>query len=288
MRGGQWQVLRLLKGLTALGEQPTLMAREDSPLYAHAKRDGLRLCRLTTLGLPHLARQSELVHAHDGRAHALAVLFRRTPVVVSRRVAFPIHENVVSRRKYGRADGFIAVSRYVAAVLVGGGVPEEKITVVHDGVPLLPLSDRTGGMITPGSNDPQKGVRVVLEAARLLRVQVIPSSDLEEDLRTASLFVYVTYSEGLGSAALLAMSAGVPVVASAIGGLTEVVRDHQDGLLVPNDPVAIARTVKELAENPDLARQFRESARQRIETEFSEARMVEQTQNVYQKILASA
>ncbi|MCU1263387.1 MAG: glycosyl transferase, group 1 [Bryobacterales bacterium] len=285
MRGGQWQVLRLLRGLAAQGDRPVLMAREDSPLFRLAKETGIDARRLSVLALPQLARQSDLVHVHDARSHAFASLFRRAPLVVSRRVAFPVGADILSRRKYARATHYIAVSRYVAAVLVGGGVPEAKITVIPDGVPLLPLSDRTGPVITPASNDPLKGVRLVLEAARRLRIQVVPSGDLERDLTTASIFIYVSHTEGLGSAVLLAMSAGIPVVASSVGGIPEAIRDREDGLLVKNEPAAIAAAIRELVDDPAFARQLGARARQKIEMQFTEDLMVERTRGLYRKLL---
>jgi len=285
MRGGQWQVLRLVRGLLARGQEPTLMAREESPLFAMAKAEGLPICRLTALGLPQLARHSDLVHAHDARAHALAALFLRAPLTVSRRVSFPIGRSLLSRRKYKRAAHFIAVSRYVAAILREGGVPDAKISIVYDGVPLLPLTSGGRNVICPASNDPQKGVRLVIEAARLLRVQVFPSANLERDLADAAVFVYVSHTEGLGSATLLAMSAGVPVVASRVGGLPEAITDGNEGLLVANDPQAIREAISHFLSDPDFAHAVAVRARQKVESQFSEQLMVEQTMAVYRRLL---
>ena len=277
-------MLRLVSGLARRGESPTLMARPESPLFARAQALGLNPIRLSALALPQLARQAAVVHAHDAHSHALAAMFRRAPLVVSRRVSFPIRTGALSRRKYARADRYIAVSRYVAGVLAGGGVPEAKIDIVHDGVPLLPLSDRLGPIVTPSSNDPLKGVRLVLEAARRLRAQVVPSQNLESDLGSASVFIYVSHTEGLGSAVLLAMSAGVPVVASDVGGIPEVIRDREDGLLVANDPASIAGAVARLQNDPAFAQRLAECARLKIEKCFTEDLMVEKTLAVYRKL----
>ena len=67
------------------------------------------------------ARGFDLVHAHDASAHTLGLL-ARLPLVVARRVVFPIR----SRWKYRRADHFIAVSEAARRVLCQGGVPERK------------------------------------------------------------------------------------------------------------------------------------------------------------------
>jgi glycosyltransferase involved in cell wall biosynthesis len=285
MRGGQWQALRLVRGLAARGDRPILMAREDSPLYAMAQQHGLAVRRLSLLALPQQARESDIVHVHDARSHALASLFRRAPLVVSRRVAFPIGTGFFSRRKYAHADRYIAISRHVASVLMAGGVPEPKIDVIHDGVPLLRRSHGTGAVVTPASNDPLKGVRLVLEAARQLHIQVMPSAELQHDLATASIFIYITKNEGLGSAVLLAMSAGVAVVASRVGGIPEAIEDREDGLLVENDAAAIARAVRELIDNPGFARQLGERARHKIEMQFTEDMMVDRTRDLYRKLL---
>lgn len=285
MRGGQWQVLRLVRGLARRGDMPVLTAHEDGALFAMAKENGLNVRRLSVLSLPQLARESDLVHAHDARSHALASLFRRRPLIVSRRVAFPLGSGFLSRRKYQRADRYIAISRHVAAMLTAGGVPESKIDVIHDGVPMLPPSERTGAIITPASNDPLKGVRLVLEAARRLHVQVTPSSDLERDLITASIFVYVSHNEGLGSAVLLAMSAGVPAIASRVGGIPEAIQDREDGLLVDNDPASIATAMRTLIGDPAFAKQLGDRARQKVEMQFTEDIMIDRTRALYRKLL---
>ncbi len=287
MRGGQWQVLRLVRGLAGRGMKPMLMAPVQSPLFERASAEGLPVRRLSTLGLPQLARQVDLVHAHDSRAHMMAALFPRGPLVVARRVAFPIGHDLLSREKYRRATHYIAVSKYVAAMLAGGGMPLEKVTVVYDGVPLLPLTEGGSQVVCPASNDPQKGVRLVIEAARLLRVQVFPSLDLERDLPSAAVFVYVTYAEGLGSATLLAMSAGVPVVASCVGGLPEAITDGTEGLLVDNNPQAISAGIRRFLEDREFARMVAERARRKVELNFTEDLMVERTQEVYRNVLGN-
>jgi len=288
MRGGQWQVLRLVRGLVGRGMSPMLMAPEQSPLFRMAKAEGLPVRRLTTLGLPQLARQTDVVHAHDARAHMMAALFPRGPLVVARRVAFPIGHGVLSREKYRRATHYIAVSKYVEAMLAGGGIPLEKVTVVYDGVPLLPLTEGGSQVVCPASNDPQKGVRLVIEAARMLRVQVFPSPDLERDLCKAAVFVYVTYAEGLGSATLLAMSAGVPVVASCVGGLPEAIVNGEEGLLVDNNSDAISGGIRRFLEDREFARAVAGRARRKVELQFTEELMVDRTQEVYRKLLGDS
>ena len=285
LRGGQWQVLYLLRGLCCLGHQVKLLARRDSELLRLAQEEGIdaQPARLIS------ARGFDLIHAHDARSHTLGLLMARgrVPLVVARRVAFPVRANMASRLKYRRKAYFIAVSHFVEKTLLAAGISAERIGVVYDGVPLSPPSDaQRAGVLALDSTDPLKGKELIQQAAKLAGVDVRFSCRLPEDLPTALLFVYITESEGLGSAALLAMAAETPVIASRVGGLPEVVEDKSCGLLTANDPRAIADAILGLLGDPDLARRLAVEGRRRVEERFSVERMVKETVRIYEKVLA--
>jgi glycosyltransferase involved in cell wall biosynthesis len=277
MRGGQWQVLRLIEGLAAEGVESTLLARAGAPLFEAARRGGWRVEPLSLARAAWLARGHDVVHAHDARAHTLAALLPAVRPVVSRRVAFPIGW----RWKYGRARRYIAVSGFVRGVLMAGGVPENKISVVHDGVPLLEQAEGRHVLAPANQGDRQKGAPLALEAARLAGVELRLTAKLQEDLREAAVFLYLTRSEGLGSAVLLAMSAGVPVIASKVGGLPEIVGHRETGLLVENDARAVADALKELLTSRELANRLGRAARETVRQRFTGAHMVSRTMEVY-------
>jgi glycosyltransferase involved in cell wall biosynthesis len=281
MRGGQWQALRLIEGLAEAGVESTLLAREGFPLFTAARKLGLRVEPLGLMRALRLARQHDLIHAHDARTHTMSAIVRGAPLIVSRRVAFAIG----SRWKYGRAARYIAVSGYVKRVLIAGGVPKDRVAVVYDGVPVLEQGQ--GELIVTPANehDPQKGLPLATEGAALAGVTLTPSADLSRDLLHARLFVYVTHAEGLGSAALLAMSAGVPVIASNIGGLPEIVRHRETGLIVENNPPAIAAAIRELLADPALARRLGDAARRSVRDGFTTGHMVRRTMEVYRQVL---
>ncbi len=111
-------------------------------------------------------------------------------------------------------------------------------------------------------------------AANIAAVPVVFSSDLPGDLVRASMFVYITQSEGLGSAALLAMAMGVPVIASRVGGLAEVFEDGVSGLYVTNQPEEIAAAMRTVRENPGLAATLISGAQQRVKQMFSKELLV--------------
>ena len=276
MRGGQWQVLRLIEGLAAAGVESTLLARQDAPLYAAARKQGWRVEPLGITRALGCLRGHTLIHAHDARSHTLGAFLRGRPLVVSRRVAFPVGSGLVgSRWKYGRASRYLAVSEFVKNVLIRGGVPEEKISVVYDGVPTLEVSH--GKQVLGLEKD----------SALLARMGLRMVNNLEEEIREAAVLVYVTSSEGLGSGALLAMSAAVPVIASNIGGLPEVIRHGENGLLVENDEAAISSAIRQLLDHPEQARQIGAAARRNVLERFTVGRMVAGTLEAYRRVLAS-
>ena len=114
-------------------------------------------------------------------------------------------------------------------------------------------------------------------------VSVELTTDLWRDLSTASVFVYNSDMEGLGSAALAAMACGVPVIASAVGGLPEVVEDGKTGFLVTDGD--FQKPVRRLLEDAVLAAEMSRAGRARVQREFSVEGMVENTMRAYREVL---
>jgi len=282
MRGGQWQALYLLRELAQAGHDTLLSARP--PLLDRARAEGIAAYPLRFRDIMRLSRSVDLVHVHDARAHTLAAFMRR-PFVVSRRVAFPVRASLASRWKYSRAARYLAVSKYVRNILIVGGVPAEKLDVVYDGVPLV---ERAAGhkIVALDSADPGKGRALIQQAAHRAGVEVFFSKNLASALQEAALFVYITDSEGLGSGALLAMAAGVPVLASAAGGLPEIVEDGVTGILTKNSPEQIADNMLRALGDPALLARLGCTARKRVQEAFTTKHMMESTLQVYCKVIA--
>ncbi|MBM3768474.1 MAG: glycosyltransferase family 4 protein [Acidobacteria bacterium] len=260
MRGGQYQVLGLFEELKRLGVEQRLLGPHGEPFAVRKVREGL-------------------VHAHDAKSHTWAAVAANGPLIVSRRVAFPVKRTWLSRWKYRQPALFIAVSKYVASKLIESGVPTSKIAVVYDGVPALAPSTRTGPLIAPRTEDPMKGSDLIRAAGAGIEFV----DDLREALRTASGLVYITREEGLGSAALLAMSAGVPVVASRVGGLPEIVEHERTGLLVDNDPHAIAAAAGRL--RTDDAAEWTARGRELVHGKFLMSHTAAATLALYRTVI---
>ncbi len=199
----------------------------------------------------------DLIHCHDAKSHT----FARKPFVVSRRVGFPVKRGWLSRWKYSRASAYLAVSEFTANTLREAGVPDNRIFIVPDAVKPMPLADRSTGRVLLLSKNGQTVPGTV------------PVRNLEEDLRECDVFVYLSDMEGLGSAALLAQAAGVPVVVSAAGGLPEAVHTG-----------TVIHRIEEAQDAIEAARK-RQVDVKAILQEFGLPRMVERTVAVYRKVL---
>ena len=269
MRGGQWQAVYLIEKLSGA----VLLARASSPLLREAGARGIEVRALSVRTLLALAKEADLIHVHDARAHTLAAMVGSKPFVVARRVAFPVKSGVMSGWKYARAAMFLAVSKFVAGKLKEAGIPAAKIRVVYDGVPL------------PEPGRPRAG-RVVALASKPVQISgmtVDLTRDLWADLSTASVFVYASEAEGLGSAALAAMAAGVPVVASGVGGLPEAVEHGRTGFIVTDGD--FETPVRRLLDDPRLAAAMGRAGREKVAQEFSVEAMVKRTLSAYQEVI---
>ncbi len=288
MRGGQHQVLLLLRALRAAGHSFTLLARAGSPLFANAAALRFNVQPASLLNLRRLSSEYDIVHAHDARSHTWAALVSQRPFVVSRRVAFPVGHSAMSRWKYARAARFLAVSQFVKGKLQAAGIAESKIDVVFDAVEDCDMQSWSpdSPVVALDSADPKKGTNLVLMASALAIVPVTFSKDIKKDFAHASAFVYISHSEGFGSAALVAMSMGVPVIVSRIDGMVEVLEDGVSGLTVENDDLAIAEAIKQILHNPEATKAMIASAKQRVQTLFSPSVLLLKTLASYRRALA--
>jgi starch synthase len=125
--------------------------------------------------------------------------------------------------------------------------------------------------------------------------------ELIQVLSHASAFVCPSIYEPFGIVNLEAMACGVPVVASAIGGIPEIVVEGRTGFLVPFEPdgtplgapadpegfaKALAVKLSEVVASPDLRRSMGEAGRARVESEFSWSSIADKTAALYARLLA--
>jgi len=115
--------------------------------------------------------------------------------------------------------------------------------------------------------------------------EMLPRPDVARVLGASSVFVCPSVYEPLGIVNLEAMACGIPVVASAVGGIPEVVDDGMTGLLVPpDDPAALAEALGRVLADPAAARAMGTAGRRRAVEYFSWSAVAEQTAALYREL----
>jgi len=111
--------------------------------------------------------------------------------------------------------------------------------------------------------------------------------DVPALLAASSVCVLPSRAEGFSNAVLEYMAAGKPVVVTHVGGAAEVVVEGETGYLVdPDDDEAMAARIIELLRDDEKAAAFGAAARVRAAAEFSRARQMEKTLDLYRRLLA--
>jgi glycosyltransferase involved in cell wall biosynthesis len=113
--------------------------------------------------------------------------------------------------------------------------------------------------------------------------------DIEACLAGFDLFVLPSFNEGMGRALIEAMAAGLPVIATKVGGIPALIEHGVNGLLVPSgDAQALADALRSILEHPDMARRLGEAARQSIGARFGASYMVGAIETLYEETLREA
>ena len=112
--------------------------------------------------------------------------------------------------------------------------------------------------------------------------------DVPQRLKDSDVFVLATRWEGFPRSILEAMRAGLPVVATDVGGCRESVVDGETGFLVPReDPVQLRDRLRLLMDSPELRVQMGQKGRKRFEENFTFEGMYERTVAVYREVLSN-
>jgi glycosyltransferase involved in cell wall biosynthesis len=226
----------------------------------------------------------------------------------------------LERLAYRAAHKVVCNSQAAMVRLNQEGVSRQKLELISNGID--PGRFRTGhpartprSIMTVAHLRPGKGIDVLLDAAAIVMrsvpdvtFQIVGDGSLRGELEAhcralgvggrvhflghtndvaarladASIFAFPSLMEALPNSVLEAMSAGLPVVASAVGGIPEVIDNERNGLLVPpQDPAALAAALERLLRDQVFAQRLGTAARATIESRFSFERMVSRFAELY-------
>ena len=316
------------------GHRVAIWGLKSSPILAQAAELGLptrgwESAPLGWLEIPALRRElaafaPEIVNAHTGSAHALALLLapKGAAVVRTRGDARPPRSNALTRLTASRTATLIAANASLRSALEAA-FPGTPVRLIPQGIegpedaapmPGMPFI----GMIA--RMDPVKGHAVLLDAAQALKPRVpglkILCAGEGPELkrlnwrlkplgidgvvhflgRVADRWTFLSGcrigvvasigSEAVSRAALEWMAAARPLIATRVGGIPDLVEDGVTGLLIPpGDAGALAEAVKTLLDDPARAEAMGRAARERWEEHFSLAPFFSRTEAVYEEAI---
>lgn len=231
-------------------------------------------------------------------------------------------KRLIKKLVYKLALKIIAVSLAVKNYLLTEGNQENKITVIYNGTDInkfyatkefVPYSNKKVIIGSVGRLNKQKDFATLISALLLLeiknwecwiagdglrrtklekqinnlglkeKVKLIGwVSDVPQFLRKLDIFVLPSLWEGFGLTVIEAGLAGLPVVASQIDGITEIIDDKENGLLFsPGDSQELASKIEFLLNNADKANRFVNNLQSKIKEKFSLTTMVKQYEKIY-------
>jgi len=229
-------------------------------------------------------------------------------------------QSAVQRMAYRFASVVVTNARSAAGALAAEGVGHQRIEIIPNGVAIDLYRPRARSgeirtILTVANLRAEKAHELLFEAAaRLLprypalRFQVVGDGPRGGELRelattlgirtqvdflghredvpallsAADVFVLPSRSEALPNSVIEAMAAGLPVIATAVGGLVELIDDGRTGRLVaPDDPVALASALESLIRAPRVATAIGLTARDHIARHYSFDRMVRAFEHLY-------
>lgn len=249
----------------------------------------------------------------------------KTPYIITRRVDTPIKRKRTNLMFYGEADCCVAISNVIANELSALSrvpipvIPSALTPSVPDSGTVESLRSQYAKKFIVGHIgalvDKHKGQRVLFEAAKLLEKDypdilflLFGQGNDEAVLRKESerstnikmmgfkinildyisafdLFAFPSRNEGLGSILLDVMNAKVPIIASDVGGIPDIIKHQKTGLLIPaNDAHALAKCIIDLKENPAFRQHLAQGATKRL-ARYDPRSMADSYKQLYQAIV---
>jgi glycosyltransferase involved in cell wall biosynthesis len=195
---------------------------------------------------------------------------------------FNVKKNMESRSKYGLdINSTVIVNVGILRSVKGHEVTFNAVKMVVESVPAAKFLIVGDG---PRKEALEKAVRDLGISEYVIFTGYV--EDIPEVYSISDVAVLSSWSEGLPQSLLQAMAAGVPVVATKVGGVPEVVINEKTGLLIePGDHKALAKCIIKILNNRDFSLKIAESAKDHIMKEHSVTHMIDKIETLYKNLL---
>jgi glycosyltransferase involved in cell wall biosynthesis len=278
-------------------------------VHIHATVRGSMLRKSFIVLLAKALRRSVVLHMHSGPGD---VVYERTQIGSLQAALFRLmfrHADVVLAVSTASARALEETYAASGVVVVPNPAPEVPLAPLpRNGAPTAlyvggfanrvkggegllaalarpELAELSAVLAGPGEL-PRDGHELLASRPRVEWRGWLDDGEREEALREAAIFVLPSISEGLPMALLEAMAWGRAIVATAVGGVPDVLSDGEDALIVPpEDPEALARALARLAGDADLRAQLAPAARERARRLNAEE-VTDRLDRIYQDLLA--
>jgi glycosyltransferase involved in cell wall biosynthesis len=206
-------------------------------------------------------------------------------------IYLPYHLDRSSNGPAEKLDDLISIAESNGMVKIGAvsRLSEEKgIQYLVQSIPVIAKQFSNFKIYIAGDGE----CREQLE--RLVESLAVPShvkflghlNDVQAFLKQIDLFVQPSRSESLGVAVMEAMSMGLPVVATRVGGIPEIVANNVTGLLVPSqNPEALAKAISDLCRDPETRKKMGMKGKELVAQKFRVSDFVKQTFDLYERLL---
>jgi len=223
----------------------------------------------------------------------------------------------ILRRYYDNVNYFICLSKFQKEILIKEGLPADRVTVLPNPLSLAIDAKNTkpinGYVAYVGRISPEKDVLTLMKAAqRLGDVQFkcagdyhrmpeavnqksdnceflgqLNAEDIAKFYSNARMVIFSTRCyEGFPTVLLEAMSYGLPVICSRIGGLPEIVEDRVTGLLYePGNVAELAEKIRMLWDDHSLCQRLGDGGHKKSQEEYTADRLMDQLLSVYDKVI---
>ncbi|MFC5268999.1 glycosyltransferase family 4 protein [Adhaeribacter terreus] len=350
-RGGEQQIAYLIEELRKNGVNCYVACRKNTPFETYCQKKNLPHIVLpfanefdlyTASQLKKYCQENkiDLVHAHSSHSHGLSVwasvLGNKPPIILSRRVDFPVKKNLLSKFKYNYkgVKRVICVSEKIREITMPSLKHPEICVTVHSGIDLnrfenskntgklhkefnLPENQLIVGNISAIAE--QKDYFTFVNTAELLLKKGLNAKffiigdgpmrseieafvkqknlqdhiiftgfrkDVPEILPELDVFLITSQTEGLGTTILDAFACRVPVVATRGGGIPEIVKESETGLLANvYDTKQLARQVQRVLADKELRQILTEQAYRFLQN-FRKENTAKRTLEIYRQVMA--
>jgi glycosyltransferase involved in cell wall biosynthesis len=226
----------------------------------------------------------------------------------------------ILRRYYDHVNHFICLTNFQRNILIKEGLPQDRVSVLTNPVEIKVVKPSVevekNSVLFVGRVSREKGITSLFDAARICPdipfvvagnyeampearklapsnvtlLGALPSQKLGAFYDKARIFVLPSvWYEGFPTVLLEAMSHGLPVVCSRIGGLPEIVDDGITGLLYePGNVAELTEKFRILWDDPALCRKMGESGRQKLNDKYNAEKLLDQVIGIYEKVIREA